>query len=377
MNRILNLFEPKHYRYLISGILIAFFNWKALELDIAGHLGLPGHSDVLHFLITSSILLIISYPVHKYFTFADGRKDFWIKLGRFLLVGFPVQLLRTGLYVLFNWIGFPEAVSMVLGVAMILLLNFVAFDRFVFNVPARAADRDAYNSGGVGKGILETIEEAVTYNKWIADKIADYLSEKNLEIGAGSGTISAILARDFPLELFEVAAGNRKTLERRFHGNPNVKGIGSDFRKNRKFGKYDCIYSSNVLEHIEDDLSVIAHGIRLLKKGGYFVAFVPAMRILYSPMDQKLGHYRRYDRADKVRIQKFLQDRKLNVRVLRYKFLNPISSLGWFFRMRLLGATQIRRSDAMMMNSILPFVSFLDLLPIPFGQSVLLVIKKW
>jgi SAM-dependent methyltransferase len=63
-------------------------------------------------------------------------------------------------------------------------------------------------------------------------------------------------------------------------------------------GSIDCIYTLNVLEHIEDDLATIrALGERLVR-GGRLVIYVPAFQSLYTSMDRKVGHVRRYRRAD-------------------------------------------------------------------------------
>jgi SAM-dependent methyltransferase len=64
--------------------------------------------------------------------------------------------------------------------------------------------------------------------------------------------------------------------------------------------KYDVVYSSNVLEHIEEDFKAIGEVKSVLKKDGLIVVYVPAMNLLFSDLDRKVGHYRRYSRADLV-----------------------------------------------------------------------------
>ncbi|MCX7275428.1 MAG: class I SAM-dependent methyltransferase [Burkholderiales bacterium] len=60
----------------------------------------------------------------------------------------------------------------------------------------------------------------------------------------------------------------------------------------------DLIYTSNVLEHIDDDLAALKQLRATLSPGGRIAIYVPAMQVLYSDMDRSLGHYRRYGRQE-------------------------------------------------------------------------------
>ena len=63
-------------------------------------------------------------------------------------------------------------------------------------------------------------------------------------------------------------------------------------------GWADVIYTVNVLEHIEDDRAILRTLYSKLKSGGKLFIYVPAFQLLYSAMDKKVGHYRRYGRAE-------------------------------------------------------------------------------
>jgi SAM-dependent methyltransferase len=56
----------------------------------------------------------------------------------------------------------------------------------------------------------------------------------------------------------------------------------------------DGIVLLNVLEHIEDDQTALAHVARILKPGGVVVIEVPAGPHLYDIYDRQLMHHRRY-----------------------------------------------------------------------------------
>ena len=115
--------------------------------------------------------------------------------------------------------------------------------------------------------------------------------------------------------------------------------------------------------------------MRLLKKGGFFAAVVPAMPLLYSRFDSKIGHFRRYSGLDKSKWEENIS-KDLSIKWISYKYFNPIGAFGWFVKMKLMGQSTIKKQDAMIMNSLIPFIAWLDYLPLPFGQSIFILIKK-
>ena len=61
---------------------------------------------------------------------------------------------------------------------------------------------------------------------------------------------------------------------------------------------YTAIYTSNVLEHIQDDSAILEELFDSLLPGGVIGIYVPAHPILYSQMDKEIGHVRRYTRSE-------------------------------------------------------------------------------
>ncbi len=60
-------------------------------------------------------------------------------------------------------------------------------------------------------------------------------------------------------------------------------------------GPFDFILCMDVLEHVRDDLAMVADlKERFLRSGGFFVINVPAWLSLFSTQDLALKHYRRY-----------------------------------------------------------------------------------
>ncbi len=59
----------------------------------------------------------------------------------------------------------------------------------------------------------------------------------------------------------------------------------------------DSVVCLNVLEHVRDDRLALEHMRQVLAPGGRAVFLLPAFESLYGPIDQNLGHFRRYSKA--------------------------------------------------------------------------------
>jgi len=57
---------------------------------------------------------------------------------------------------------------------------------------------------------------------------------------------------------------------------------------------YDLVCAFEVLEHIEDDRAALLDWVRFIRPGGHLVISVPADPSRFGPMDERVGHFRRY-----------------------------------------------------------------------------------
>lgn len=134
------------------------------------------------------------------------------------------------------------------------------------------------------------------YNNHIVHKLSLNLQNATrvLDYGAGIGTLSLrweFLTGVRP-ECFEIDEKLITTLqERGFLAHPNLDSIA----------EFDVVFSSNVLEHIEEDVSVLQDLNKKIKRGGYIALHVPAFQCLYSYFDFSVGHYRRYHKRELIR----------------------------------------------------------------------------
>lgn len=156
------------------------------------------------------------------------------------------------------------------------------------------------------------------YNETIVNFFTKKIDKKNcstLDFGAGIGTLAEIFYQKTSIkpECFEICQASQKILSQ--------KG----FKLQNEFlneEKYDLIYSSNVLEHIEQDSKTVTDLKKMLKKDGYLIIFVPAFNFLFGKSDLKVGHLRRYN----VEMLKKICDQN----DLEFEDINFFDSVGFF-----------------------------------------------
>lgn len=143
---------------------------------------------------------------------------------------------------------------------------------------------------------LEVMREAVNYNAFLLDLIHRHAlgSGAILDFGAGTGTF-AIPLRRAGLEIAcvepDADLGNRL----------RAQGLRVEVATERLASdSFDFVYSLNVLEHIEDDAAALRELRRVLKPAGRLLVYVPAFQLLFTSMDQKVGHFRRYRKHELV-----------------------------------------------------------------------------
>jgi len=154
--------------------------------------------------------------------------------------------------------------------------------------------------------MTHALRQATNYHRWLFEQICPYVGRKVLEVGAGSGNMTAHLAALAPVTALDVSATAIAFLRTRLAGVPNVStlvaDIGDEGAVQRLAGLgFDTIVTSNVLEHIADDARAIAHAHAVLApRSGVALVIVPAMPSIYGTLDEAAGHVRRYGRRDLV-----------------------------------------------------------------------------
>lgn len=145
-----------------------------------------------------------------------------------------------------------------------------------------------------GTDNLEVMTEAVNYNRYLARLIEKYRfgACNVVDFGAGIGTFAeAVNTAGAEVVAVEPDEDQRMRLSLK-----NIKAVGDI--KDLPDNSIEMVYSINVMEHIEDDVSALRDIYSKLKPGSGVFIYVPAFQIIFSAMDTKVGHYRRYKRAD-------------------------------------------------------------------------------
>jgi len=145
---------------------------------------------------------------------------------------------------------------------------------------------------------LEVMSMAVNYNRMLQSTIHKFAPISNTakiyDFGAGTGQFTAIWENhSVDAIAIEIDPTLRSLLKKSGHKTVTLDDV--------KYNSADYIYTINVLEHIETDGIVMAELFNRLKHGGRLFIYVPAFPILWMPMDDFVGHVRRYRKGELIR----------------------------------------------------------------------------
>lgn len=143
---------------------------------------------------------------------------------------------------------------------------------------------------------LDLFLHAVNWKTYWSTRVRPYVSGAVLDVGAGLGaTFDYLHDAASAWTCLEPDATLRQRLARRLSAHPRapriVGGTIADLGPELRF---DTILYVDVLEHIEHDGAELALAQRHLDPGGSLVVLSPALPILYSRFDARIGHHRRY-----------------------------------------------------------------------------------
>lgn len=157
-----------------------------------------------------------------------------------------------------------------------------------------------------GKDNLDIMTLAVNYNNYIYRWVDECNYNNILDFGAGNGEYCNRINPNkiCAIELDDQLRANLKC--------KSYKDL-EDLEDN----EYDLIYSLNVLEHIEDDFDIVKKLALRLNNNGCIKILVPARMELYSEMDKKVGHYRRYNKQELIDLLE-----RANFEVIEYKYFD-------------------------------------------------------
>jgi SAM-dependent methyltransferase len=221
-----------------------------------------------------------------------------------------------------------------------------------------------------GVDILEALEQATNYNSLLLDLIRESSPGRSrvLDFGAGTGTFAKLL-RTKGVDVVCVEP-DRHLAERLVRdGFLTVSDLNEV-----PDGSFEFVLSLNVLEHVKDDSTSFFRLASKLAKGGRLLVYVPAFQILWTSLDKRVKHYRRYRRTD---LERLARSTGLSVCKTRY-----VDSLGFFAALgfKIFGNKNghlSARAVSLYDRCVVPLSRWLDLLAGRlFGKNVYLIASK-
>ena len=232
---------------------------------------------------------------------------------------------------------------------------------------------NAENNYEGGHLLLEIDANLENYSNYIVSafirisNLSGISSPHVLDFGAGYGTLAKIWKAKTanPPDCVEIDLEMSSQLVK--------MGFRTATHVNQLNSEYDFIYTSNVLEHIEDDVEALRDLKNSLKPSGLLGVYVPAFGILFSDLDRAVGHHRRYRRNNIIE--------KLEEAGFRILFCHYSDSLGFLSAgiLKLMKVSVVNRMSSKFLMKfydivMLPLSIFFDRIGFKylFGKNIIL-----
>jgi len=229
-----------------------------------------------------------------------------------------------------------------------------------------------------GHRTLGSIAPLRTYHRFLWSTVSDSAGSRVVEIGAGIGNITQLLANREHLWTTDVRDDYLRRLTAQFDDRPNIdvlrldltRPLGDDNAGSVR-GQADTAVAFNVIEHLEDDLGALRVIRDTLRPDGRLLLIVPAHPFAYGALDKELGHFRRYRRAE---LEAVLVEAGYEIESTTRA--NSFGLLGWWFNGRILRRRHVPSLQAKINNLLVPLLKLERLCKIPFGLSLIVVARR-
>lgn len=202
-----------------------------------------------------------------------------------------------------------------------------------------------------------------------------------LEVGCGTGFVLQAVRGAFPRAELSASEYFAEGLLHARERVPDARFLQLDVRAMQDADAWDVIGAFDVIEHIAEDELVLANLARALLPGGWLLVTVPQHPWLWSAVDERACHQRRYTRGELLG--------KVHATGLRVAYVTSFVSLlvplmWWSRRQRRDGAAPPRSEFAIpgWLNRALGLVMALEFgllrlgLRLPVGGSLLVLARK-
>jgi len=162
-----------------------------------------------------------------------------------------------------------------------------------------------------GLDLLQALDRATNYNALLVDLILRNAGGRQpmLDFGAGVGTFSKLLrSKGVDVTCVEPDPYLSDCLVRNgFSTFGDLNEVPDD--------SFEFVFALNVLEHIADDRAVLRQLGAKVRQTGRLLVYVPAFKLLWTGLDEKIKHHRRYRRKD---LERLTRSAGLSVQESRY-----------------------------------------------------------
>lgn len=220
---------------------------------------------------------------------------------------------------------------------------------------------------------LEFFKDAVNWKDYYSSKLKKHIKGNVLEVGAGIGINSNYLCNKSVVSWTFLEPDSELCREIKKNTSLAVaQEIIVGTIEDVKDDKFDTIIYIDVLEHIEDSEKEIIRLKKKLKDNGKLLILVPAYQFLFNEFDEKLGHFRRYNKR--------ILTQEINGELTK-KELYYLDSMGFFASLMnrfFLKESEIKQQQVLFWDKILVRISrIVDVVVFrSFGKSLIGVYEK-
>lgn len=222
---------------------------------------------------------------------------------------------------------------------------------------------------------LDVLESS--FSSWLEEKtnLIGTLIEGNniLEVGCGTGNLIQFLSK-MKLDI-KGSDYSDVYLDKARVRNPNTKFFKKNLLEQQSWHEYqnefDTVIASEVIEHIEDDLKALKTIHSVIKPNGVLLLTVPAFDFLYSSLDKKIGHFRRYTKKS---ITKVVENAGFTVEKISY--WNLLGLLGWWISFKILDKEMNKVGNRFVGNILGKWLKIERKITMPIGLTVIVKARK-
>ncbi len=221
---------------------------------------------------------------------------------------------------------------------------------------------------------LEAMSFANNYHLWILKEFRAFIGNHLVEVGAGQGDFSQLLANTEPKSLVAIEPSSNlfQALEKNLKHLPNVRVFNKFFSEISLSQKPDTIFYINVLEHIQDDESELRYVYESLNTNGHVCIFVPALQWLYGNVDIAVGHFRRYHKKPLKHIMQ-----AVGFEIVKCHYFDIAGILPWWLLFCVLKVNLNTNQVSVYDKIVVPVMQRIEtVIRPPIGKNILVVGKK-